>query len=146
MHHLLRFCPLRVMLCDIYNCIKPDSMPRCEVDSVLLDQVRRFISVNRLTISGAATALGVDRTTFWRFFDTGRAISSTRTRYREALENCNKQAEAYVADDAVDADQARPALQGVLADREIKQIRKACEGVLALLNIYEAQQSLGRKN
>ncbi len=35
--------------------------------------------------------------------------------------------------------------QGVLADRELKQIRKACEGVLALLNVYEAQQLLARK-
>jgi hypothetical protein len=33
----------------------------------------------------------------------------------------------------------------MLADRELRQIRKACEGVLALLNVYEAQRGVGQK-
>lgn len=53
-----------------------------------------------------------------------------------------------VSDGAVDADalavQARPGLQGLLADRELKRIRMACEGVLALLDLYEAQQMGGK--
>jgi hypothetical protein len=124
-------------------------MPKCEVDSALQDQVHRFVSENGLTVNGAATLLGVNRTTFWRFHETGEALGSTRARIREALVNRNKRSATRVADDAVGTDasehQARPILQGVLADRELKHIRKACEGVLALLDVYEAQQSLARK-
>lgn len=124
-------------------------MPKCEVDSALQDQVHRFVSENGLTVNGAATLLGVNRTTFWRFHETGEALGSTRARIREALANRNKRSAVRVADDAVGTDaselQPRPMLQGVLADRELKQIRKACEGLLALLNVYEAQQSLVRK-
>lgn len=123
-------------------------MPKCEVDSVLYDQVHRFMIENSLTISGGATTLGVDRTTFWRFCDTGRARRDTRTLYREALEKRNRKSATSVVDDAIDANapaaQARPSLQGVLAGRELRQIRKACQGVLALLDVYEAQ-SMGRK-
>ena len=102
---------------------------------------------NRLTISGGAATLGVDRTTFWRFCDTGRARRDTKTRYREALAKRNKKSATHVANDAIDAPalQALPMLQGVLAERELKQIRKACQGVLALLDVYEAQSSMGRK-
>lgn len=124
-------------------------MPKCEVDSVLQDQVHRFMSDNGLTVNAAATVLGVNRTTFWRFCQTGAALAHTRARLRGALANRNKRTPTHVADGALDADasehQARPLPQEVLADRELKQIRKACEGVLALLNVYEAQQSLTRK-
>lgn len=123
-------------------------MPKCDVDRVLHEQVQLFIRENGLTKNGAATILGVDRTTFWRFCDTGKARGDTRDLYRDALGKHNKKAAAFVADDAVNADldvaQTRLTLQGVLADRELKQIRKACEGVIALLDVYEAQ-SLGRK-
>ena len=123
-------------------------MPKCEVDSVLYDRVHRFMIENSLTISGGATTLGVDRTTFWRFCYTGRARRDTRALYREALDKRNGKSATRVADYAVDANapaaQARPTVQGVLADRELRQIRKACHGVLALLDVYEAQ-SMGRK-
>jgi hypothetical protein len=126
-------------------------MPKCEADHILQDQVRHFMNKNRLTISGAAVRLGVDRTTFWRFCESGRALGDTKALYREALEKCNKKNETNVvpvADDGIEADalavQVPLASQGVLADRELKLIRKACEGLLALLDVYEAQ-SLGRR-
>ena len=123
-------------------------MPKCKPDHVLQDQVHRFMIDNVLTISGAAVKLGVDRTTFWRFCDSGRARADTRTLYREALENCNKSTADGVAGSAIEtvalAVQGRRASQGGPADLELKLIRKACEGVLALLDAYEAQ-SLGGK-
>lgn len=124
-------------------------MPKCEVDTLLQDQVRHFVSENGLTVNGAATLLGVNRTTFWRFHETGGALSSTRSRIREALANRNKHATVRVTDDAVRAGerrhQARSLPRGARANRELKQIRKACEVVLALLNVYEAQQATARE-
>jgi len=123
-------------------------MPRCEVDSVLLEQMHRFMRENRLTVSGAAAKLGVDRTTLWRFCDSGKARDDTKARYRESLAKRNMIVGECVSDSAVDADalavQARPGFQGLLADRELRQIRRACEGVLALLDAYEAQQMGGK--
>lgn len=123
-------------------------MPRCEVDSVLLEQMHRFMRENRLTVSGAAAKLGVDRTTLWRFCDSGKARDDTKARYRESLAKRNMIVGECVSDGAVDADalavQARPGFQGLLADRELRQIRRACEGVLALLDAYEAQQMGGK--
>lgn len=124
-------------------------MPKCEVDAVLQHQVHSFVRESGLTVNGAATLLAVNRTTFWRFHETGEALSSTRTRIRDALENRNKQTAVGASDDAVRPNghehQARLMLPGVPADRELKQIRRACEGILALLNAYEAQQALTRK-
>lgn len=123
-------------------------MPKCEADPVLQDQVRCFMIENGLTVSGAAVRLGVERTTFWRFCDSGRARVETRARYREALQKCNKNATIFAADDAIEKGallaQARLVPRGGLANHELKLIRKACEGVLALLDVYEAQ-SLGKK-
>lgn len=121
-------------------------MPKCEVDRVLQDQVNRFVSQNGLTVSGAAAELGVDRTTFWRFCDSGKARGDTRALYREALEKRNKNPATRVAYDAdALAGRARAALQRGLVDHELKLIRTACEGVLVLLDVYEAQ-SLGKRN
>lgn len=120
-------------------------MPKCEVDSALQEQVRRFMSENGLTVSGAAVRLGVGRTTFWRFCDSGRARSDTRALYREALEKRNINTATNVADSTDSlVGQARIAMQGGLADSELRLIRKACESVLALLDVYEAQ-SLGKE-
>ena len=124
-------------------------MPRCQVDSALRDRVRRFVTDNAVSVNGAAKLLGVNRTTFWRFHDTGAGLVSTRARIQEAIANCEKSDVARVSDDAVGGgvpeQQARRIRQGLLADRELRQIRKACEGVLALLNVYEAQQSRAKK-
>lgn len=110
--------------------------------------MHRFMSEKGLTFSAAATALGVERTKFWRFCNSGRAHEDTRVLYRKALEKCNKYNATFVADNGVKpnvrATQVHPTAQGALADSELTLIRKACEGVLALLDVYETQ-SLGRK-
>lgn len=147
--HMLRFSMLQFILDGICNSRGSCDMPKCESDPALLERVHRFKRENRLTTSGAAAKLGVDRTTLWRFCVTGRARGDTRALYREALENRSNNFEEIVADVAVKTDaltvQTPTSLQGSLADHELKLIRKACESVLALLNVYEAQ-SLGREN
>lgn len=127
-------------------------MPKCEIDPTLQEQVHRFMKENGLTISGVAAKWAVDRTTLWRFCDSGRGRSDTRAIYRRALEkhNTNTAANATNAtNETVKADaltvHSHTSLRGQLASHELKLIRKACEGVLALIDAYEAQ-SLGRKN
>lgn len=146
---MLRFHMLRFIFEGIYNPKGSCDMPKCESDPALQERVHRFMRVNGLTKSGAAARLGVDRTTLWRFCDSGRARDDTRALYHEALEKHNNNSATIVADDAVKTDtltvQARASLQGSLAEHELKFIRKACEGVLALLDVYEAQ-TLGREN
>lgn len=118
-------------------------MPKCEVDSVLQEQLHLFMSENRLSVSGAADKLGVGRTTLWRFYRSGRARSDTRTLYREALTKCNNDTAVNVADVADVADTnpgpARRVPQVGLAGMDLKRIRRACETVLALIDICEAQ-------
>lgn len=120
-------------------------MPKCEVDLVLKDRVHRFISTNRVTINGAAAKLGLNRTTFWRFCDTGRASSKTKLQIHNALEKRNKNLDEDVSLDSASVSNApvnrTPTLPRFLADRELKQIRRACEGVLALIEVYEAQHA-----
>lgn len=120
-------------------------MPKCEVDLALQGQLRLFMSENRLSVSGAAQKLGVERSTFWRFCQSGRARGDTRALYREALEKCSGNTVVDVADVADVAD-VSPApvsrvLHAGLAGLELKRIRRACETVLALLDICEAQAS-----
>lgn len=146
LQRLLQIKVLRFMLCSIYNSRGSRDMPKCEVDRVLQDRVNRFVRESGLTVCGAASELGVDRTTFWRFCDSGRARSDTRAQYREALEKRNNNPATSVAYDAdALARRARAALQRGLVDHELKLIRTACEGVLMLLDVYEAQ-SLGKRS
>ena len=117
-------------------------MPKCEVDLVLQEKLRLFMSENRLSVSGVADKLGVERTTLWRFFHSGRARGDTRGLYREALAKCSRDAAGDVADVAdLSPDPVRRVLHAGLADLELKRIRRACETVLALLDICEAQAS-----
>lgn len=122
-------------------------MPKCKPDLALQERAHRFMQDNGLTVSGAAAKLGVDRTTFWRFCESGRARGDTRALYSAALEKRNTINQKNLAHDAVKADspmaRTRRSLQGGLAGHELKLIRNACEGVLVLLDAYEAQ-ALGR--
>lgn len=114
-------------------------MPKCGFDPVFQDQVQRFVSNNALTVNGAATALGVDRTVFRRAHKFGTALESSKKKIREALANRDKKSASDDAVFTVDGAQPCSTLHRVLADGELKQIRRACEGVLTLLNHYEAQ-------
>lgn len=116
-------------------------MPRCKVDPALQDQVHRFISDSGLTTNGAAVNLGINRATFWRFCDTGKASPRTKQQLRNALEKRNRCAtESVSVDSDVPAAQVPIAVQ-LLADRELDQIKRACEGVLALISAYKAQRA-----
>lgn len=117
-------------------------MPKCEVDLVLQGQLHLFMSENRLSVSGAAEKLGVERSTFWRFCQSGRARGDTRALYREALKKCINGAVTDVSDVADTKPRAISRTQHTgLAGLELKRIRRACETVLALLDICETQAS-----
>lgn len=115
-------------------------MPKCEFDPDFQNQLQRFVSDNSFTVNRAATALGLDRTVFRRAHKFGTALESSKKKILKALENSSK---ITGSDDALctvgDFPHLRPTLDGVLADCELKQIRRACEGVLALLDHYETQ-------
>lgn len=120
-------------------------MPKCESDPALQDRIHRFLKENGLTRNGAAAILGVDRTTFWRFCESGRARSDTRASYREALENRNIYSATHVANKTSTSISRRStSAHRELAGHELKLIRKTCEGVLLLLDAYETQ-ALGRQ-
>lgn len=147
LQHLLQMLMLRFILqALIIN--RLCDMPKCEVDLVLQEQLRLFMSDNRLSVNGAAEKLGVGRTTLWRFYHSGRARTDTRVLYQEALAKCSNDAVGNVADVADVADSnpgsVRRAPRAGLADLDLKRIRRACETILALLDICEAQ-ALGRK-
>lgn len=118
-------------------------MPKCEFDPILHERILQFVREGGLTPNAAATKLGVDRTTFWRFCDSGRARNDTKTLYIEALEKCNSKVKDVVAYDAVKTDEAiaraLTTFQGSLAGDELKLLRRACESVLLLLDAYEAK-------
>lgn len=136
---VLRFILQALIINRLYD------MPKCEVDLVLQEQLRLFMSENRLSVSGAAERLGVGRTTLWRFYQSGRARTDTRVLYREALTKCNNNAVGDVADVAdSNSGPVRRAPQPGLVDLDLKRLRRACETVLALLDICEAQ-ALGRE-
>jgi hypothetical protein len=77
------------------------------------------------------------------------ARDDTKVRLRAALENRNEESVVSVAVDAVIADipvsSSRRASLGMLAGCDLKQIRSACEGVLALLDVYESQLAVGKR-
>lgn len=102
--------------------------------------MRRFISEHRLSVSGAAAMFGVERSSLWRFCQSGMARGDTKARYREALATRATKSATGVADFAqLPASQPLLGTQELLGERELRRIRAACEGVLALLNAYEAQ-------
>lgn len=141
---ILQFYVLRFILRALIINVLCD-MPKCEVDLVLQEQLRLFMSENRLSVRGVAEKLGVERTTLWRFYHSGRARGDTRALYCEALAKCRNDAVGGVADVADVADvnpgPAHRVLHAGLADLDLKRIRRACETVLALLDICEAQAS-----
>lgn len=121
-------------------------MPKCDRDTDLQNQVKLFMSKHRLTIGGAAAKMGVHRSTLWRFCRDAMAREDTRARYRTALASQDGE---FVSDVAVPVAaptivQRRATGQKPLDEQELKRIRAACEGVLALLDVYESQ-SMGNK-
>ena len=118
-------------------------MPKCATDPILLEQMVDFIRENQLTIRAAATQLGVDRTTLWRFCTSGKARGDTKALYRESLKKRNTITatnNTHQHHEELIEGRKHLALQETLTERQLNQIRKACEGVLALLVAYETQQ------
>lgn len=114
-------------------------MPKCESDPELQAAVHAFIKEHALTPGGAARRLGVERSKLWRFCQTGRAHEKTKSSYRAALTREAHKNATSVAVDSAPAKRSLSEAPGLPDERELKQIKKACEGLLALVHAYEAQ-------
>jgi len=111
------------------------AMPKVAHDPLLQKRLQEFVD-NHGNVAAAARMLGVDRATLWRFLERGMARIDTRQAYSAALEREAAKSETSVAVQAVAVAVGRnPRLE----ERELRQIRRACEGVLALLNAYEGR-------
>lgn len=114
-------------------------MPKCERDSELQAAIQNYIEANGLTPGGAARRLGLERSKLWRFCQTGRAHGNTRASYRAALAREVQKTATLVADKAPVRAASFNEAPGLPNERELKQIKKTCEGLLALVSAYEAQ-------
>lgn len=118
-------------------------MPKCDNDVVLQDDMLRYMEEQRLSVSAAASKLGLERSTLWRFCQSGRARSDTRAAYRKALASARAETATSVAlgvaVKAAGALHADAALGRLPTAKELKRIKNVCEGLLALVAMYEAQ-------
>lgn len=118
-------------------------MPKCDRDEALQDDVLRFMDEQQLSASGAAALMSLERSTFWRFCRTGRARSDTRAAYRKALSQAKAKSATGVALQIPRRNAGSPPAAGADAMlptlNELQQIKVVCEGLLSLVNFYEAQ-------
>lgn len=115
-------------------------MPKCEIDSALQDQLKRYVTERMLSVRAAAAELDVEHSGLSRFIKLGRARADTKAKFRAALSARAKETATTVAvSDGLATGIRQMARGGALAERELRQIRSACEGVLKLVDAYEAQ-------
>jgi hypothetical protein len=115
-------------------------MPKCEIDSVLQDQLKRYVTERMLSVRAAAAELNVEHSGLSRFIKLGKARADTKAKFRAALSARANGTATTVAVPVDVATSVRPLARGsALAVRELRQIRSACEGVLKLVDAYEAQ-------
>lgn len=107
-------------------------MPKVEQDLPLQRRLQEFVDRHR-SVRSAAHLLGVNHSSLSRFLESGMAVAGTRREYSAALDREAARSETPVADSVADV-----AVSGHrLAERELRQIRRTCESVLALLDAYE---------
>jgi hypothetical protein len=110
-------------------------MPKVEQDRPLQSRLQEFVAKHG-SVRSAAQVLGVNHASLGRFLESGMAIAGTRREYSAALER-----EAAKSGTTVAVPVADVAVGGrlQLAERELRQIRRTCESVLALLDAYEGR-------
>ncbi|MGN6828579.1 hypothetical protein [Paucibacter sp. M5-1] len=120
--------------------LRSNGMPKCDFDPVLQDQLKRYVSERMLSVRAAAAELDVEHSVLSRFIKLGKARADTKARFRAALRERATETATAVAVSADSATGVRQLIRGdVLAERELRQIRSACESVLRLVDAYEAQ-------
>lgn len=113
-------------------------MPRVLEDVKLRDEVRQFVS-DTGSISKAAQLLGFDRTTLWRFHNTGCALEQTRLKIQAALKRNESatNASSHSGTESIPGKDLAP----VLGD-ELKVMRAFCQKMLAMIDMFEHQTSV----
>jgi hypothetical protein len=104
-------------------------MPKVITDDALLAEVLA-IEKNVGSRSKLALQLGVDRATFWRFCQTGRAIDKTREVIRQGLMRNKNETIGKVGISIENS-------FGVNIHDDMQSLRSLCNTVLTVLDGYE---------
>lgn len=121
-------------------------MPKIDRDEALQREVEALIAAYGGSGALIAREIGVDRSLLWRFRRTGRAIPATRDKLRNGMERLRKNRATPVADSVASSGRGPRVWAGLVGrDPELRQVRRMCEGLLALLDAYDQQAQAGMK-
>lgn len=113
-------------------------MPKVERDPQLVDAVKFLVEKHGCNVAAAARSCGIDRSVLWRVCQTGRAISRTRGRLLDAIE---QQKNASITPPAATA--ATTSLQGSrIPAEELAHLRGFLTTMLLVVDAY-VQDSKG---
>jgi len=116
-------------------------MPKVVTDNELLAEVLA-LEVAIGSRSKLAIKLGVDRSTFWRFCQTGRAIDKTREAIRRGLMRNKNETN-------VNFGKVKTSIENSFAENirdDMQSLRSLCTTVLTLLDGYEKFLANGTAN
>ncbi|WP_428002247.1 hypothetical protein [Acidovorax sp.] len=114
-------------------------MPKCVLDEVLQEQAKTVVEQFGGNVAAAASALSIDRTKFWRFVQSGKALTRTR-------EEISAGVLRFVAKKATQQNETKQQTDTSLAPwtlEEAASIRSFCQKVIALIDFYEASITQG---
>ena len=107
-------------------------MPSVTRDNHLLSRVEALITLTG-SVSSAARQLGVNRVTLWRFSNSGRAISRTRSELDRRLSALQSETPGTEV-----AEQRKPQGEREGLALEVRGLRDLCARVVALIDAIEA--------
>ncbi|MDO9204147.1 hypothetical protein [Methylotenera sp.] len=116
-------------------------MPRVVTDDELLAEVLAFEKTVG-SRSKLAIKLGIDRSTFWRFCRTGRAIDKTREAIREGLMRNKNETNGNFG-------KVKTSIENTFVDNireDMQSLRSLCTTVLTVLDGYEKLLANGTAN
>ena len=106
------------------------NMPRCSLDEDLLQRARAVVAMEGGNAAAASLALGINRTKFWRFLRSGRALSTTRADMARRLDEHLAKTETKM--------QPRDGLAPRPSSDDLHQLRAFCLTVMTLIDFYDA--------
>lgn len=109
-------------------------MPRVETDEALLREVRRYVE-SAGGVTKAARALGMDRSTLWRYLQSGSAIERNRAKLRQVARS--QENETTAQESATNEQLPAASLAGCSID-ELRKVRSMCRQAVMVIDWYEA--------